>query len=1764
MHANTVSVSTQTLEFEAEPVADIAPDICFHVTSTANKAHPQLAYLKVLLGASENEPAVRVRTLHDSGCAATIVSKKIFDQIPNSENIKLTDTPNVYVVSVTGEKSAVYGKATIYATFEGENGIDITFPLEVHIHDNIGHDFILGRDFTGSDAKLLETKSHLYLTDEEPSTDIEDFWNRAKHTACHVELISEHCVTHDVNILTTALIPPFTLCSIPCAYAPNQNIPIPEQKDKAVTFEIINIQQPKLKTPESVLYQYNDPNLIYIPVYNDTNNDYLIEANTTMAQIHLWNEDIPIHSIQISKMADLILLDAQNARLQDAQLINNDDNSTEEEKLENFYQYLEKGTYQKPMSTYVEDSPSVTEMVWKDIKVLTDEELKRQLDVTHLKPQTQSLAYRIFEKYIDVFSRHEYDLGRAKDIEMEIEIDETKPRIQKFIPLPHAARDPARRILDQMLEFGFIRECNEPSLFCSNLLVTKKKDPTQIRMLMDGRLLNHATIRLPMNTVTQLEVFAHMSGRKWITTADVSQAFFQVYLSKKAQPYTAFYSEAHGKRYCFKRCPQGLKNSPLYLKLVMDRILGDLAANVIHYVDDILIASDGTIEEHLELVGKVLHRLQEGGLKLRADKLHIATDRIEFLGIVWHKGILHIPEARVQAFVEYPQPRTPKQAKSFVCALSFYRRFIPRFAQLSREIYELSTLHPKQFKWETKHEIAFKKLIQAMVEHTSLNLPDPNKPFYVQTDASEYCGAGRVFQRDKDGNELLLACVSRTFTKTERKYGICRKETLALLYTLKSMDFFLRFAQKVIILVDAKSILFLRMCKESTGILLRFSLDISKYEAEIYHVPGQDNEISDILSREHKSLTQIIQSQKERHILTEQQTEQILNRLTIPDGRHFTKEEVRWLLEADSIENPLISEKRKKPASKAKAGVQTFKNNPATLGPRKVRLPAESLRRPGVILPTYSLKPVGPTTHTTYTDFQHATRLLTSGDITKKQLIQAQKDDPRLSQIIKKKTLPPYFLYIEDILYYSRYGQYRLALPEAFLDPMINAKHFTVFGLHFSKTRIYRDITTNFFVNTQKLIQKLQFLKENCILCQFNGSKPKSHLLHQSNLIYAPRVTWACDLIPSLPTSARGHNAMFLAVDMFTGYIQLAPLKSRQTSELIEAVQRTILTPFSIPKYFRCDSETGMFSSKDFYNFMQPLGIEFLPCSTGAPWSNGAAERAVQTVKLGVKKFVQQEHAQSNWDDYIHCYCASHNKSTSVYGYAPENLMFGFSNPSPIDLFQFWPNTSNQEDYMKLIVPLAEESRAKARKTQSETMNKVLTYRNVNKHKKAFKAGEIILQKQLQVATGPGKAMQPNYQGPYVIISVDPDLSSCIIEHLHTKEQTRAHFTNITLLNYYPSFHHFPERYDKQLLEFLPEKYSKEIYYPKRKQSKQVKEKSLTHIYRPPDSHNIYVDDEFINEPEIELDKINIGNKSQKDSKNLNDDLNLINFDSNLTSSQQHQQRSLNLKGSNDVRVNKECAHTQAQTDKTISVRESEFEPLSKEEIELYQLTKRNTELNRTTRFLDQNEQSRTKGLNNCPLSNLKGLKKDRPSSNSIKSKNRTNISTNIRKTCNSPSHSEEVTNKKAGVPNYDNYGSLNMSNYPSHKTLSNRNDSQNVKNDLRDFHNDELIDEFDSDLIDLTYTERNSQNKNVFQTKTDSLINANRDETLSHSQTHSQLSTHKQRRERNTEKSLTEAETEGDFNDAQISHFGSDNDVSHEPLRRSSRLKRPPDKYQS
>ena len=86
-------------------------------------------------------------------------------------------------------------------------------------------------------------------------------------------------------------------------------------------------------------------------------------------------------------------------------------------------------------------------------------------------------------------------------VEMHIELTSDKLQIQAYHPVPHPVREKVRQILDQLSEYGIIRESNELSPVVSNLLICKKKDGS-IRILLDGRLLNIISKRLSQNLIT--------------------------------------------------------------------------------------------------------------------------------------------------------------------------------------------------------------------------------------------------------------------------------------------------------------------------------------------------------------------------------------------------------------------------------------------------------------------------------------------------------------------------------------------------------------------------------------------------------------------------------------------------------------------------------------------------------------------------------------------------------------------------------------------------------------------------------------------------------------------------------------------------------------------------------------------------------------------------------------------------------------------------------------------------------------------------------------------------------------------------------------------------------------------------------------------------------------------------------------------------------------------------------------------------------------
>jgi hypothetical protein len=248
-----------------------------------------------------------------------------------------------------------------------------------------------------------------------------------------------------------------------------------------------------------------------------------------------------------------------------------------------------------------------------------------------------------------------------------------------------------------------------------------------------------------------------------------------------------------------------------------------------------------------------------------------------------------------------------------------------------------------------------------------------------------------------------------------------------------------------------------------------------------------------------------------------------------------------------------------------------------------------------------------------------------------------------------------------------------------------------VFGLHFSRSRIARDLQQRYHVQQSRLTEKLKTLVNNCLICQFNATGKKDQELRKTDNIYSPRTTWAVNLMPNMPPTKKGNIVALLAVDLFTGYIQICPMPDRRTENLIKAISKTIIKPFGIPKFLRSDNEPGLWMSNEFFEFLQPLGTKLFSTSVGFPWGNGHAERSIRTIKECAPKFLMQEKLIDQWDTCDKFFTNAHNKSTSVYGFSPEELMFPIQIPQASDLLQFWPNFVSHSEYVEKIFPHAEK-----------------------------------------------------------------------------------------------------------------------------------------------------------------------------------------------------------------------------------------------------------------------------------------------------------------------------------------------------------------------------------------------------------------------------------------------------------------------------------------
>ncbi|VDO06369.1 unnamed protein product, partial [Haemonchus placei] len=285
------------------------------------------------------------------------------------------------------------------------------------------------------------------------------------------------------------------------------------------------------------------------------------------------------------------------------------------------------------------------------------------------------------------------------------------------------------------------------------------------------------------------------------------------------------------------------------MHVVLAPLLGD---DVFCYLDDIMVATK-TVEQHLQVLEQVLQVLSKARLKLNPKKCVLLEMKVEFLGhIIDHDG-LHMDPAKVEAIRKYPLPQSRAELRTFLGMCSYYRKFVLGFSKVAAPLHEM-TSEKTLFQWNPARKSCFDQLKSIIVHAPVLAQPDieearsGRRPFKIHTDASIQ-GLGAVLsQEGEDGFLHPVFFASKGLSRCERNYHVTDLEALAVVFALRKFHMFV-YGLPVKVYTDHQPLTALFKRTNVSARVLRWALELQKYNLEIIYLKGAANRVADALSR---------------------------------------------------------------------------------------------------------------------------------------------------------------------------------------------------------------------------------------------------------------------------------------------------------------------------------------------------------------------------------------------------------------------------------------------------------------------------------------------------------------------------------------------------------------------------------------------------------------------------------------------------------------------------------------------------------------------------------------------------------------------------------------------------------------------------------------------------------------------------------------------------------------------------------------------------
>lgn len=1362
----------------------------------------------------KNFNPIPIRVLVDSGSTISIVSKKAILSFPDMGfKVRKTDLNLIHA----GEKSSKINEIIELPMTIKQGDQVLSFTNEYLISDTLPYEIILGNNILG---KVLDKLDYTNNT--------VDF---------NLNYRTKNCAPRIMKVTTS---PFYELTANQPAMIALQTITVPCFSSSKIKSRLVQGSK-HIKTNASFMCESHpraDSQIIPIIlknksfeshtllVINETPNDITVNSGDILAQVLEVEDDniekIPqeiIKQVMNAQLAEISpekeeheycalpmkvnmfkrAIDQQKkklARKAARQELQKDPTLTRDEIEQKLKEFDEKGFYTQTATQIEENNNKLVNLNHFEDHYLTDKEIIDSIKIDHLSKEHGKLVVDLTERYIDIFSRDDLDCEETPLMKAEFKIKEEYKGVHfaaKALPIQPQIRERLDLIIDRLLAHGIVRRCDdEYSPIISNIIAVKKPGSKYgIRITLDSRFQNLIAHKLSGSLLSQEELFEQFNGRNFITHMDLSNAYWSLGLPYDQQPYFSFRNSKRQK-FCFTRAVQGFASSSTALDSLITMVIAGIDG-VVSYADDIFIMSNegDTFEDHINKIEVVFQSLQKAKLKIKGSKLKIDHPLLDVLGFTWNKGKFSIQQSKVQAFTCFPIPTSPRLLKAFLASVSFLRRFLPNFAEKAYCLYKASTLHHTQFKFDKEMTDNYYSIIEDIQTAPAIFPPNAEKDFFIQCDASKHSLSGIVYQMSPDNERLLIGAYSRQLTRSEINYSTLKKEILALMCVLLSHDYILRFAPKIHVFLDARSLLFLRYAGSSNPLLTRFCLTLSNYEISLTHISSTENKLGDLLSRiPNKELQEVEKVQP----MSEKEAVNLLEKLTLPEGLQIGVEQYKQLLKAEGL--PSLIEKKIRQSKASRVQITPYTLRPKTVAPKKVTLPTPQNRywNRQKLHPTtnfydiweeqnlfQNLPQLFATTIELETElnldveqFELNSKILEEAQITIAEFREAQNNDEFCNKI-KSRPLKRDYKIKQGILLKVGRDKERLVLPTSLLNILLYATHFSIRGHHNGKTAIKRIIDEQYYI--ENVQQKIDTFVGSCYYCvRDRMDNSKQHIFREIPKAKQPRHTYHYDILGGLIEQNR-EKYIYVFVDQFSNFTQLIKATSKTAEELLRCFQDHIIQPFGKPQVLVSDGESST-KSNIFRDYCQMNNIQIRNTAAYSPNSNSQAELMVKKAKTILRTYAHQ--TKNNWSKDLGLIQHALNATKLSYcDYTPEELQFGSASKNDTDILSLTDKCYSIDEYVAKIRSVSSQRNREIDKIRTKRNEAYRVIANRNRKEYEYYVGQIVFIRDNAITPIQGGGLAYRFLGPYIINKLNMDNSTCIVVDLKTNSTRKTHFKHL-------------------------------------------------------------------------------------------------------------------------------------------------------------------------------------------------------------------------------------------------------------------------------------------------------------------------------------------------------------------------------------------------